>query len=143
MTRSLDGQCGLLGDGFTGDGGGVAVEKAELKKNWGSNEAANMVIAQAAVKALGVDPAAVAALEKVVGYAKVMDMFRNIGSKIGEDRFVSTGQGNDKGVMTRDQAESEKRDLMADEAWRIRYLKGGVDEQRKMQALNKMISGVA
>jgi hypothetical protein len=116
------------------------LEKSELKKNWGANEAANMVIAQAAVKALGVDPAAVAALEKVIGYSKVMDMFRNIGSKIGEDKFVNAGGGGNSGVMTREQAVSEKAELMRDSAWTKRYTAGGVEESRKMQALNRIIT---
>lgn len=120
----------------------LIAEKAELKKNWGANEAANMVVAQAAVKALGVDPAAVSALEKVIGYAKVMDMFRNIGSKIGEDKFVQAGGGT-SGVMTREQAVSEKAELMRDTAWAKRYTSGGVEENRKMQALNKIITNTA
>lgn len=120
----------------------LAAEKKALNDNWGANANVNMMVAQGAVKALGVDPTAVAALEKVVGYAKVMEMFRNIGSKIGEDRFV-TNQGPAGGVMTKDQATSEKSALMRDEAWRKRYLAGGVEEQRKMTTLNKIITGVA
>lgn len=119
----------------------LATEKSELKKNWGNNEAANMVVAQAAVRALGVDPAAVAALENTIGYAKVMDMFRVIGSKIGEDRFVSAGGSGSGNVMTVEQATSEKAELMRDSAWRDRYLKGGVEEGRKMTALNRIITG--
>lgn len=120
----------------------LATEKADLKKNWGNNEAANMVVAQAAVRALGVDPQAVAALEKGIGYAKVMDMFRVIGAKIGEDRFVSAG-GAGGGVMTREQAVAEKAELMRDQAWAKRYTTGGVEENRKMLSLNKIITGTA
>ncbi len=119
------------------------VEKAELKKNWGSNEAANMVVAQGAVRALGVDPSAVSALEGQIGYAKVMEMFRNIGSKIGEDRFVNSNSPGGGSVMTKDQAVSEKAELMRDDAWKTRYLKGGVEEGRKMLALNRIITGTA
>lgn len=118
----------------------LIVEKAELAKNWGANAAANMVIAQGAAKALGVPPEAIAALEGQVGYAKVMDMMRNIGTKIGEDRFVNSPGGNNSGIMTRDQAVAEKNDLMADQAWKDRYLKGGVEEKRKMLALNTIIT---
>lgn len=120
----------------------ISAEKAELKKNWGNNEAANMVVAQAAVRALGIDPAAVAALEKGVGYSKVMEMFRSIGTKIGEDKFVRSENGG-TGVMTRDQAASEKKAKMSDKAWSDRYLKGGVEEQRQMLVLNKIITGTA
>ena len=121
----------------------LATEKTELKKNWGANEAANMVIAKAAAGALGVKPEAVAALEKVVGYAQVMDMFRVIGTKIGEDKFIMSQGGNNTGIMTREQAVSEKADLMKDKAWSKRYLDGGVEESRKMTALNRIITNVS
>lgn len=118
----------------------LANEKKDLEKNWGGNAASNMVVAQGAVRALGVDPVAVAALEKVIGYAKVMDMFRNIGSKIGEDRFVSnTGGGGSGNAMTREQAVAEKEALKKDQDWVKRYLKGGAEEKRKMDALDRMI----
>lgn len=122
----------------------LETEKAELKKNWGVNEAANLVIARAAATALGVDPAAVSEFEKMdkVGYAKVMEMFRTIGTKIGEDRFVNAGGGGGGTVMTRDQAVAEKKALMTDQAWVKRYLDGGTEEKKKMTALESIIVGV-
>lgn len=118
----------------------LLAEKKALNDNWGVNANTNMMVAQGAVKALGIDPTAVAALEKVVGYAKVMEMFRNIGSKIGEDRFVNS-QGPGGGIMTKDQAQAEKSALMKDKAWVTRYNNGGVEEGRKMLTLNKIITG--
>lgn len=120
----------------------LEVQKADLKKNWGANEAANMVVARAAAKALNVAPEAVAALEGQVGYAAVMEMFRTIGSKIGEDRFVTGGGGSNGGVMTRDQAVAEKNSLKADQAWVTRFLSGGTEERKKMEALDRIIVGV-
>lgn len=122
----------------------VAKEKAELKANWGANEAANMVIARAAANALGVKPETVAALEKTAGYAQVMEMFRQIGTKIGEDKFVSgnTG-GNPNAPMTREAAISRKKELMNDAQWRTRYLQGGSEEKRQMEALIRIEVGSA
>lgn len=120
----------------------LALEKTELKKNWGANEAANLVIARSAAQALGVPPEGVAALEGIIGYAKVMEMFRNIGTKIGEDRFVqASGQGGN--VMTRDQAVAQKNAHKADNAWVKRYLAGGVEEKRTMDALDRIILSIA
>jgi hypothetical protein len=116
-------------------------EKAALAKNWGANFEANKFVAQSAARALGIDPETVAALESQVGYSKVMEMFRNIGSKIGEDKFVSGGVGASNGVMTREQAVSRKADLMKDSAWVDRYMKGGTAEGREMQALITLIVG--
>lgn len=119
-------------------------EKATLKSNWGANEAANMVVARAAATALGVDPGTVAALEGAIGYAKTMEMFRLIGTKIGEDRFVtSSGSPAAGGAMTRDQAVAEKNALKNDTAWVKRYLAGGREEKMKMDALDRIIHGVA
>lgn len=118
-------------------------EKIVLKNNWGANEAANMVTARAAATALGVSPEAVAALEKTVGYSKVMEMFRLIGSKIGEDRFVQSSGGAAGNVMTKEQAVAEKAALKADEAWVKRYLGGGVEERRKIDALDRIIVGIS
>lgn len=128
----------------------LATEKADLAKNWGTTperlEASpHMMVAKNAAKALGIDAAAVAKLESEVGYAKVMEMFRTIGTKIGEDRFITPPNGNgggSDGIMTRDQAIAEKNSLKRDDAWVGRYLKGGVDERRKMEALDRIISGV-
>ena len=122
----------------------IDAERAELNKNWGVNHAANMVVAKAAATALGISPEAVAAFEKMdgVGYAKVMEMFRTIGTKIGEDRYVNAGGGGGGNVMTRDQAVAEKKALMADTAWVKRYLDGGMEEKKKMTALESIIVGV-
>lgn len=111
-------------------------EKAALAKNWGANAAVNKLMAQNAAKALGIDEATVAALESVAGYSKVMEMFRQIGSKIGEDTFVGGGSGAGKGgVMTREQAIAKKNELMADAAWVARYMAGGTTERKEMTDL--------
>lgn len=115
-------------------------QKEALKKNWGPNEAANMFVAQRAAAALGVRPEDVSALESVVGYDRVMEMFRAIGSRIGEDKFItSTAPGNASGVMTREQAVAQKANLMGDTLWRDAYLKGDAAKLREMTALNTII----
>lgn len=116
----------------------LAAEKTALDTNWGANKEANMVIAKGAAKALGVDEATIAALEGAIGYAKTMEMFRSIGTKIGEDKFVrADGGGN--GIMSRDQAVARKAELMKDNAWVKRYLDGGTPENREMQSLIALI----
>lgn len=120
----------------------IDVQRAELKKNWGPNWDANLLTAKNAAAALGVSPETVAALEGMagVGYAKVMEMFRTIGSKIGEDKFV-TNPGGGPGVMTREQAIAKKAELMNDSVWTERYLKGDNAAVREMTALNTLIVG--
>lgn len=113
-------------------------ERSELKKEWGFNEKANLLVAQNAVAKLGIDPAAVAALEGQVGYAGVMKMFQKIGQAIGEDKFVTsetTGQ-----VMTREGAASRIKELKADKEWSARYMAGGTasKEFKEMQDLQRI-----
>jgi hypothetical protein len=112
-----------------------------LKQNWGSNYEANMFVARRAAQALGVPVEAVAALESQVGYDKVMEMFRQIGTKIGEDAFVRNLNPNVPGVMSRDQAVAQLDQLKADDAWVKRYLDGGAAERRQMDALTQIIAG--
>jgi hypothetical protein len=115
---------------------------AELKKNWGANWDANLFVAQRAAAQLGITKDQLDAVEKTAGYAHVMDMFRNIASKLGEDKVIMGG--DQKNVpMTRDMAESQRQVLLSDPAWRQRYLAGGKAELNEMMALNTIILGKA
>lgn len=116
----------------------LAESQTALRKNWGGNFEINKVIASQAAKALGVAPETVSALEGVIGYDKIMEMFRTIGSKIGEDKLF-TGNGAAGSVMTKDQAVARKNDLKADRGWVDRYLNGGAAEKREMLALDQII----
>lgn len=120
--------------------GKLATAKSALATNWGPNYDANMFVAKRAAAALGVTPEQITALEKTIGYDKVMDMFRNIGTKIGEDKFVqNTALGGGMGVMTREQAVDRKASLMKDQVWVKAYLDGDSQKAAEMTALNTMI----
>lgn len=130
----------------------LSQEQKLLKDNWGQNFEVNKFVASGAfatlTKAVGMsDTESKSTLEnlaKNIGYAKVMDLFRVIGTKIGEDRFVLSSGGNNNGAtMTKEAAIAEKKSLMADTAWVARYLNGGTEEARKMEGLSRIISGVA
>jgi len=132
----------------------INTQRAELDKNWGANKAANMVVANNALRAVAqaaglTAQEAVAASEALtqlggINAAKVMEMFRVIGVRMGEDKFVTAGGGQDnRGIMTVQGAIARKAELMADKAWRSRYTDGGAPEKREMLALDQIISGVA
>lgn len=118
----------------------LETEKAELKKNWGTNFDGHMFIAKRAAAALGVTPEAVQALEDTVGYAKVMEMFRQIGSKIGEDKFISSNTSG-TGMLTKDMALARVGELKADKQWVTKYLAGDAQAKREMQSLMTIIAG--
>lgn len=119
----------------------VAEAKAALAKDWGPNFNAHMNVAKAAAAALGVTPEQINALEGAVGYDKVMNLFRTIGSKIGEDKFVTGSNPGSGGVMTQSQAAEQKRMLMNDSAWVTKYMKGDTAALREMTQLNSIITG--
>lgn len=122
--------------------GKLAAQKSALATNWGPNMDANMFTAKQTAGALGVSPEAVAALEGVIGYDKVMDMFLKIGQKTGEDRFVANPQlGGGVGAMSVNQAQDRKTSLMSDTVWVQAYMNGDQEKAKEMLALNTIIVG--
>jgi hypothetical protein len=120
----------------------LAEEKIALNKNWGVNYQANEFIAKQAALKLGVTPEAISALENVVGYAKVMSMFHDLGIKIGEDKYVSSGGGGgNNAVLTVEQALDQRKALMADTEWVKKYLDGDTEKHRQMTGLIRIIAG--
>lgn len=121
--------------------GKLVEEKTALKTSWGVNSDVNLGVARKGAAMLGVDAEAVAALEKTIGYAKVMEMFRKVGAGIQEDNFHGSGDPPRGGAATREQALAEKSELMADEGFVKKFLAGDKDAVRKMTALDTIITG--
>lgn len=115
-------------------------ERETLKINWGSNVEANMLIARQAAAALNVDEAAVKALENTIGYAKTMEMFRNIGTKIGEDAFVSNKAPGGSGVMSADQATATLKERQNDAAWNTKLMSGDATAVKEFNNLTTVIA---
>lgn len=132
-----------LDDSSSADGAekaaSLAAAQTALKANWGANFEANMFVAKSTAAKLGATPEQVTALEGVLGYDKVMELFRTIGTKIGEDKFVQNLNPAIPGVMSVEQATARKAELMRDSAWAARYLAGGAPEAREMAALIALI----
>lgn len=121
----------------------INAQRDTLKINWGSNVEANLVIARNAVAALGVKQEAVDALEGQIGYAAVMEMFRTIGTKIGEDTFVSTGaNGGARQVMSVDGAKAQLDALQNDSAWVTKLSNGDSTALREFDNLTRIVAGV-
>lgn len=118
-------------------------QRETLKINWGANIEANLVIARNAAAALGIKPEAVAALEGQIGYAAVMEMFRSIGTKIGEDRFVSGGAGGStgNGPMSVDQARATLDSRIHDAEWSKKLSNGDPTTLREFDNLTRVVSG--
>lgn len=115
-------------------------ERESLKINWGSNVEANMLVAKQAATALGVDEKAVQALENTIGYAKVMEMFRNIGSKIGEDKFVTNQAPGGSGVMSAEQAVATLAAKQNDVSWVTKLGEGDATVLKEFHNLTTIIA---
>ena len=103
----------------------------------------NKEMAKAGAKALGFDAEMVDALEKVVGYSKLMEAFRGVGTKTSEGQFhlAPKGQGTAPGgPMSVDQAKARKQELFNDKDWAARCDRGGVAENRELLALTTIIA---
>ena len=119
----------------------LVAETNALRTSWAGNWEANMFVAKQAATALGVPPEVVANLEKQIGYAKTMEFFRNVGTRIGEDKYVQNPQGGaSKGIMTREGAMAKVAELKSDKEWVARYLRGDKREYDEMYALNVLIT---
>lgn len=119
----------------------LATERDTLRINWGSNTEANLIIAKNAAAALNVSEEAVQALENQIGYAKVMEMFRNIGQRIGEDTFITTrGIGDNKGVMTMEQAEATIAEKTNDGDFVRRLNNGDAQAIAEFNNLTRMVA---
>lgn len=122
--------------------GKLAADVQTLKSNWGSNYAANELTAKAAMEKMGFSPDDITALTKVVGHAKIMEGFRNIGARMGEDKFI-TSQRPGGGAMTAQEAQFKMEQLRNDSAWVERFSKGDALAHREFEDLTKLIaSGV-
>lgn len=118
-------------------------QREKLKADWGQNFDANLFAAKNAAAALKVSPEQVAALEGSVGYAAVMEMFRNIATRIGEAKYIDGGAGGHNGVMTAAQAKDRVALLKADRAWQTRYFNGDAEAVKEMNALMVIVAGAS
>lgn len=116
-------------------------QRTKLKESWGTSFEYNKLKAMDGARRLGMDPETVASFENLIGYAGIMETLRKIGVGTSEDTFVDRGITTNGQVTTKEGAVARKQELMADVAWRDRYLKGGAAEKREMTALNMMITG--
>ena len=71
----------------------VQADKTALLQEWGGGHERMMNAAKTAASTLGFTPEMVDAMEKSVGYASTMKFFAQLGQKLGEDKFVTPGDG--------------------------------------------------
>lgn len=120
--------------------GEIAKAKEALANNWGANFEANKFVAQQAAVKLGLTPEQVQAMEGNIGYDKVMEVLRNVGARLGEDKFVANASPGGTGIMSKEQAVAQLAALKRDTDFAQRYLKGDYEAKRQMDALHRIIA---
>lgn len=119
----------------------VQTEQQALDQSWGANKQQNLFVAQRAAEAAGVSREEFEQFSKVPGGAKMLEIFRFFGSKMGEDKFISAPGAGERGAATREQAMAEKAELMKDEGFTKKLLAGDTAALRRMTGLNALITG--
>lgn len=125
----------------TQNAGEHAAQLDTLKQNWTFKSETNKVIAQNAAAALGLDPTKLdtQGAPVVIPYAQAMEMFRSVGEKIGEDKFVRGGNGPNSPVMTVDQANYRLEQLGNDKLWYQRFQDGDTAARKEFDDLTRLI----
>lgn len=123
------------------DAASLQAEHAALAKDWGTGPAADAQkeMGRRAAQKLGLDETAIGALEKVVGFSKVMKAFAKMGELMGEGRTEGLGDGGSFG-MTPEAAIAQRARLMSDREFGKRYVAGDASAQEQMRRLDEIIA---
>ena len=90
----------------------AVADKTALDKAWGAATEKNYQVARAAAKTFGITGETIDQLQDAMGYKATMELLYNLGSKIGEDSFVSaSGGGAFNSAMTPAQAQARIKEL--------------------------------
>lgn len=120
----------------------VADEERTLKKDWGTAYADNEKLAQKAARQFGITAEQVDKLEQTMGYASLMKFMHAIGSKVGEDSFVSaSGKKSGFGNLTPEAAKNQIQTFMQDKSWVAKYTEGDREARGTMERLQIMANG--
>jgi hypothetical protein len=117
----------------------TAEESAVLQKDWGAEKDNRMELARRAAVTLGLDAAAIDAMQRGGGYAKTMKALAKVGDMLREHGAEGMG---DLGSfsMTPEGAAAKKKALIADKEWGKRAMLSGSPEWAELTKLNRIIA---
>jgi hypothetical protein len=116
----------------------VVQQDNQLKQEWGKAYEQNIQVGRKAVQAFGFDGPTIEKLEQAMGYAGVMKFMQTLGSKVGEDSFVSSqGQGGFRGAMSPAQAKAQMQSLKGDGDFVKRLTAGDVNARAEWDKLHQ------
>lgn len=104
----------------------VDQQKAKLKGEWGAAHDQNMQTAQEAAKKLGWSKEQISAMQLALGYDGVMKLAHQLGTQVGESKFIEGEGGRSAGAsggkMTPAQAKLELQRLTSDQAFQKEWM---------------------
>lgn len=111
-----------------------AQEATDLKAAWGNAYEQNENIAKAGAREFGLTPEKIDAIQKTLGYKETMQLFHNIGSKLGEATFTD---GGSKGfhALPPAMAQAQLESLKSDKEFMGKYANGDATAKAKMSKL--------
>lgn len=118
----------------------LAAEHAALQKDWGSEHPMRTELAKRAAQRLGLDEAALNALEKAAGFSGTMKALAKVGDLLREAGGEGMGELGSFG-RTREGAAARKTQLLADKDWRAKAMNPNSKEWAEMQELDRIIAG--
>lgn len=119
----------------------AAAIKAEedLKSEWGTNYDNNLKAAQQAAKIAGVTAEQIEALQKATDYKTVMNMFKNLASKFGEDALRGAGDNKQtRFTLTPQQAREKIEQLKTNKDWVQKISSGDKAALQEYDELTKL-----
>jgi len=113
----------------------LATEKTALQREWGAAFEDQTKACGKAAQTFGLGKEELAKLESALGYSATMKFLAQVGSKLGEDSFVTGGESGFKGALTPDVARGQIAELKADQGWVSKYLTGDKEARNQMERL--------
>lgn len=116
----------------------IKTEETALKREWGAAYEQQTKTAFKAAQTFGLGQAEVTKLESALGYSATMKFLASVGSKLGEDSFITGEQsGGFNGALTPERALAEIEELKKDKEFVRKYNAGDRDSFKKMTRLHQ------
>lgn len=116
----------------------METDREAIRKEWGAATDKNASLVDAAATAFGLDSKMVEKVAGAIGVANTMRFLYRVGSKLGEDNFITGDSSGGKfGPITPGAAKQRIGELMQDKEFVGRYTKGDLQAKEEMMRLHQ------
>lgn len=117
----------------------ASAEAEKLRLSWGDNEIVNRDLAMRGAARLGFSAEEVTEIGNGPDGAAKLERFRQAGQAMGEARFITGTNPRGNGIMSLEQAEARRTELLADRLFQQRVLARDPEATRELEQLDTMI----